>query len=147
MDEERSVWHTCGAVPTILIAYVLVFHYGTPIIEWVLNLYGRWIVPERFGGGSDPDNHGALATLMRILLISGISAWAAVHVTSSLFRRSHPRIVLSFCAGALVCWAGFLLFLMPPRLSFASVMVVLMIAVVAVPPLFFAFFIWRDNDW
>ena len=147
MDEERSVWHTCGAVPTILIAYVLVFHYGTPVIEWVLNLYGTWIVPERFGGGSKLDDRGALANLMQILLISGISTLAAVYATSNLFRRSHPRVVLSFCAGTFVCWAGFLLFLMPPRLSIASVMVMLMITAVAIPPLFFAFFIWRDNDW
>lgn len=124
MDRSFSIPHTIAAVVMTVVGYFLVLYFGTPIIQWALDLYGKWFVPERFGGGSEVGNPGLLKLLFRVLLLSGLAAWAAVAASFQLFEEAHARTVAVALALAVSGWAGFLIFLgLPFTVSFSSLMV------------------------
>lgn len=138
-EYSYSAWHTSAAVPTAIISYIFVFHFGSAIAEWALPLFS-WSLPEGLGGGGGPN-------ILRVLLISALSSWAAAFATDFLFDKSHPKIVVAFCAGVVSLWVAFVLFVLPFKDASTVLTIFLMIAVVAVPPLFCSFLIWRANNW
>ena len=146
MKERFSVVHTTAVAVTVVVVYFVVLYVGTPIIEWALNLYGRWFVPERYGGGRELDNPGVLTLLIRVLLMSGISAWAAFSASVILFQRAHARTVAVALGSSVIAWAGFLVFLMPFETPLKVFMGVLGIVFMAVPPLVITYILWCEES-
>jgi hypothetical protein len=147
MENSTSVGHTIGAAVIAVAGYFLLLYLGAPIIEWLLDFFGRWFVPERFGGGSETDSPGLPTLLFRVLFLSGVSAWVALSAGFKMFEDASPRIIAVLLSVAVVIWAGYLLFLVPKTISMHTVMMILSVVLVLAPPLYFAYTLWVEESW
>jgi hypothetical protein len=147
MEDRFSIAQTVGAAIAVVVIYFVILYIGTPIIQWAFDLYGRLFVPERFGGGREVDNPGLLTLLFRVLLLSGISAWAAVAATFKIFEGAHARAVAVALGVSIVAWAGYLFFLMPVEFTFRAFMAALLVVLMAAPPLYFTYILWVEESW
>lgn len=115
----------------------------SPIYDWVMLIYGRSFVPERYGGGTLADDPSLFTRAVRVALISTLSALGAFFGSLWLFADANHKVVAAIFTGAILLWVGFLAFFVPRELSFAAAIAVFVILLMAVPPLFIAYFVWR----
>ena len=148
MDEppKGRWWHTIAAslvsVFGFLILVTFLVYFVVPIAESLLNLYGRYFVPARFGGGSDP-SPGLLRPLIRDVLVSGFSAVCALYAVFYLFAQANPKVVAAVF-GAFIVAVGSLP-VIAGILAGQLLMPLLTVGIDMVPPLVVAYWVWHGK--
>lgn len=148
MDNEDLNGHiswaqTIGAMVVSVVAFFVLLYVVAPIIETLLNLFGGFFVPARYGGGSEVDNPGILTLAIRAIIASGLSAVGAFMAAFRLFTEAHAKSVAIVFAIAVLAWAGFFAYV-----GFSSGVILeplVLIGLGAAPPLVVAFWAWRGE--
>ena len=143
MERVISWERTTLAALTAIALFFALLYLVSPIYEWVMLVYGRIFVPERYGGGTLADDPSLFARGVRVTLISTLSALGAFFGSLWLFANANHKVVAATFTGGILLWVGFLAFFIPYELSFVAAIAVFVILLMAAPPLFIAYFIWR----
>lgn len=143
MNRNYSIWQTILAALTSIAIYLLMIYIVTPILDKLLTIFGKYFMPESFGGGSEADNPGLLTLIWRGMLMNGLSSYSALKTCFELFANAHVRAVAVIFG--LVALIGTILFSYVFYRSdgFGALLIVIM---VAIPALYFVYVAWRDEE-
>lgn len=143
MNDHISWSQTVGAAIVSVVVFFLLLYVAAPIIESLLNLHGRFFVPERYGGGNEVDNPGLIALTIRAIMASGLSAAGAFMAGFKLFSNAHAKNVAVIFGLVIVAWAG--LFVIAGLSLGAVLMPLVVVGLGAAPPLFVAYWAWQGK--
>lgn len=141
MNNEISWGQTIAAAIASVIVFFLLLYVVAPIIESLLNLLGRFFVPERYGGGSEVANPGLLNLAFRAIMASGVSAYAAFAASFKFFSKVHAKTVAVVFALAIAAWAVLFVYLGFMAGTVAAPLLVVVLG--AAPALFLAYWVWQ----
>lgn len=103
---KGSFWHTFGAVIISVTVFFLLIYLVAPVFEYLLNLFGKYFVPSRFGGGAESEHPGILTMLVRGVLVSGLSAYAAMLSAFYFFFSANPKVVGGVFGAVVLLWGA-----------------------------------------
>jgi hypothetical protein len=153
-DATASKLQTLGAISVSIAVFAVLLNIVSPVVEHVLEQvvlplfkwFGRYFVPERYGGGIEVDNPGLLKEsvdrLWRFAVLSTLSAFGGLKSGLLLFTNTYKTVVLTVFGGAVVAWATFTAYT-----TFAEqglLLAGLFVAIAAFPPLLVAYLIQTD---
>src|SRR3972149_1427004 len=141
MNRTFSIWQTIVAAMTSISIYLIMVYIVTPILDNVLIIFGKFFIPERFGGGSDADNPSLLMVIIRGMVMNGLSAYAALKTCSVLFVNAHVRTVVAVFG--LFLLVGTALFTY--RFSHSEGLGALLVPILALPAFYFMYVVWQDE--
>lgn len=143
MNNDISWGRTIGAIVVSVVAFFVLLYIVAPFLESLLSIFGRFFVPERYGGGSEVDNPGILTLAIRAIMISSLSAYVAFMASFWLFADAHAKSVAIVFAIVVVAWTGFFAYV--GLSSGVILMPLVLIGLLGVPPLFVAYWAWRGE--
>lgn len=138
---NKTSWgQTIAATIVCIVVFFLMLYIASPIIESLLNLFSRWFVPERFGGGSEA-NPGILNLAFRVIVASGLSAYVAFATSFKIFSTAHAKTVAIVFGLVIAAWAAF--FVYAGLTAGVVATPLLQVTLVAIPALLVAY----GNGW
>lgn len=146
MTRTTEALHTVGAVVLSVLVFFALLYLVAPVFEWIVNLYGYLVVPERYGGGAEVTRPSVLTLAVRAVLLSGLSAFAALRATFYLLSEAKAGVVVIVFVSAVALW-GVVLALLVPTASTVEAIVggYLPILLAVVPAVVISYVIWQDE--
>jgi|OpeIllAssembly_1097287.scaffolds.fasta_scaffold189025_2 hypothetical protein len=143
MNNQISWGQTIAAAIASIVVFFLLLYFVAPIIESLLNLFGKLFVPERYGGGSEVDNPGILKIAFHGIIASGLSAYGAFAASFSVCSAAHAKTVAVVFGLAIATWVGIIIY--AGFMAGVVAMPLLMVFLGAAPALFVAYWAWRGE--
>jgi hypothetical protein len=142
MERTYSRWQTIFAAITSIAIYLIMIYIVTPMLDKILIVFGKILIPERFGGGIEADNPGLLTTIIRGMFMNWLSAYAAFRTCSALFANAHVRTVAVIFGLVVLTGVGLFTYAFFHSDGFGA----LIIPIVALPAIYLVYVAWRDKE-
>lgn len=132
-----------GAVLVSVIMFFVFVYLIAPIFEYLLNLFGTFFVPSRFGGGAASEHPSVLTMLIRSILVSGLSAYAAIVSAFYLFFRANSKVVAGVFGVVVVLWGS--IFVVAGIMTKHYLEPAILFGTGVLPPCCIAYWIWQGD--
>jgi Gpi18-like mannosyltransferase len=139
---ENKTSHTAGAVIVSIVVFLVCIYVVAPLSSRIFDLFGRYFVPARFGGGEDVNNPGILSLLFRSCVTSYASAYASFYLSKKAFCRANIKIV----AVILVCFIGIFTFLFTYTFLKSDGIIALTIPLGLFPAIYLSFTTFKNAE-
>jgi hypothetical protein len=141
MNRTSSIWHTILAAMSSIFIYLIMIYIATPILDKLLIIFGKFFIPERFGGGNEADNLGLMTVIIRRMFMNGLSAYFALKLCSVLLVNAHLRTVAVIFGLAVLAGTGMFTYVFFHSEGFGA----LLIPIVALPAFYFVYIAWKNE--
>lgn len=90
-NDKTYYFKVIGASVVCSVVFSICFIVLTPFAVSVMDWFGRYFVPARYGGGSEIDNLGIMNSILRLILFVSASGYAGFQTSIKLFPEVRAR--------------------------------------------------------